>query len=115
MQAKKFELMLCCLGNGVTCCNKAVEVNGDYKIVAHISNEGNIRLYVNESYIPAQDMEKIRAHAKAAKENFLYKWSKLTDFQKIDKLLDFRPKYIYKTGASDIITVLEDEFLNTYH
>lgn len=28
---KKFELFMCCLGNGTTICNKAVEEYGDYK------------------------------------------------------------------------------------
>ena len=26
-----------CLGNGITVCNKAVEENGDYKVIAHIA------------------------------------------------------------------------------
>ena len=44
--AGKFELFYGCLGNGTTVCNKAVEENGDYKKIAHISEGGNIRLYV---------------------------------------------------------------------
>lgn len=31
-----------CLGNGITVWNRAVEVNGDYKIVAHIQDCGEI-------------------------------------------------------------------------
>ena len=27
----KFELFMCCQGNGITLCNKAVEENYDYK------------------------------------------------------------------------------------
>ncbi len=44
---KKFELFMCCLGNGITVCNKAVEENGDYKSVAHIAECGKITWYVN--------------------------------------------------------------------
>lgn len=36
----KFELFMCCLGNGVTVCNKAVMEYGDYKHIAHISDSG---------------------------------------------------------------------------
>lgn len=39
---KKFELFMCCLGNGTTICNKAVEEYGDYKIIAHIADCGKI-------------------------------------------------------------------------
>lgn len=70
---EKFELWLGCFGNGLTVCNKAVEVNGDYKTVAHISNAGNIKLYVKESYIPREDMERIKEVAENNKKNFITK------------------------------------------
>lgn len=54
----KFELFYGCLGNGTTVCNKAVTENGDYKKIAHISEGGNIQLYVAESYIPTAEMKK---------------------------------------------------------
>ena len=54
---KKFELWFGCLGNGTTVCNKAVEENGDYKIIAHISECGNIRWRVKEPYVPVEDMK----------------------------------------------------------
>lgn len=41
-----FELFLGCLGNGITICNKAVLENGDYKPIAHIRDNGNIKWYV---------------------------------------------------------------------
>ena len=45
MKAKKFKLFLGCLEDGITVCNKAVEENGDYKKIAHISDRGNIKFY----------------------------------------------------------------------
>ena len=45
----------------------AVEESGDYKHIAHISNNGKIKLYVSESYIPVEDMQRIEQ----AKEKFL--------------------------------------------
>lgn len=42
MAARNFKLFLGCLGNGVTVCNSAVMEGGDFKMVAHISNEGKI-------------------------------------------------------------------------
>ena len=35
------------LGNGLTVWNRAVEENGDYQTIAHISDEGEIRYYVD--------------------------------------------------------------------
>lgn len=73
---KKFELFLCCLGNGTTVCNKAVEENGDYKTIAHISEHGVIKFYVPKNYIPAEAMQKIREIAAKEKEKFLQEWDK---------------------------------------
>lgn len=70
---EKFELWLGCFGNGLTVCNKAVEVNGDYKTVAHISNAGNIKLYVKESYIPREDMKRIEELAENNRKSFIAK------------------------------------------
>ena len=70
---RKFELFMGCLGNGITACNRAVMEHGDYKQGAHISPAGNIRLYVPESYIPAPDMERIKAAAEGSRLDFLRK------------------------------------------
>ena len=84
----KFELFMCCLGNGVTVSNKAVTEHGDYKKVAHISEHGHIKLYVSEDYIPSEEMQKIRNTAEANKAKFLEKWNKKTDIQKYSYMLD---------------------------
>lgn len=63
MAAQNFKLFLCCLGNGVTVCNSAVMEDGDFKMVAHISNEGKITWYVGEDYPPADALASIRACA----------------------------------------------------
>lgn len=86
-----FELFFGCLGNGTTVCNKAVMENGDYKKIAHISNGGNIRLYVSESYIPVDAMEKIRAVAYRDREVFRRKFENLTEIQQYGKILDAVP------------------------
>lgn len=63
MSARNFKLFLGCLGNGVTVCNSAVMEDGDFKKVAHISNEGKITWYVGEDYPPADALASIRACA----------------------------------------------------
>lgn len=73
---KKFELFLGCLGNGTTVCNKAVEVNGDYKTIAHISEGGNIKFYVSESSIPSDAMERIKEVAARDKAKFQVNFEK---------------------------------------
>ena len=52
MAAQNFKLFLGCLGNGVTVCNSAVMEDGDFKMVAHISNEGKITWYVEPRLYP---------------------------------------------------------------
>ena len=67
MAARNFKLFLGCLGNGVTVCNSAVMEDGDFKMVAHISNEGKITWYVGEDYPPADALASIRACAEQAR------------------------------------------------
>lgn len=86
--ARKFELFCGCLGNGTTVCNKAVTENGDYKKIAHISEGGNIRLYVAESYIPAAEMEKIKAMANRDKAEFMKCFESLPEVEQYGKILD---------------------------
>lgn len=77
MQVNKFELFMCCLGNGTTVCNKAIIEHGDYKIIAHISLGGNIKLYVNEDYIPSDDMKRIKTAAQREAEDFHKRFERL--------------------------------------
>lgn len=86
--AGKFELWFGCLGNGTTVCNKAVTENGDYKTIAHISEGGNIRLYVADSYIPAAEMEKINALANREKAEFEKRFESLPEIEQYGKILD---------------------------
>ena len=88
MIAENFELWFGCFGNGITVCNKAVEENGDYKKIAHISDGGNIRLYVAESYIPAEAMEKIKAMANRTKAEFMKRFESLPEAEQYGKILD---------------------------
>ena len=85
---KKFKLWLGCLGNGITVCNSAVEEHGEYKHIAHISNNGKIKLYVSKSYIPVEDMQRIEQTAAEQRKTFLNEWNKQSDISKYEKLLD---------------------------
>lgn len=71
MAAIKFELFMCCLGNGITLCNKAVYENHDYKMIGHISAAGNVSFYVKPDYIPPEDMERIKSAAARAHNDFI--------------------------------------------
>lgn len=75
-----FELFMCCLGNGITVCNKAVCENNDYKTVAHISPAGNITYFVRAGYIPADDLERIEKAAAENRADFLVELRKLMKF-----------------------------------
>ena len=87
-----FELFLCCLGNGITVCNKAVMESGDYKTIAHIRDNGNIKWYVNpHTYVPASDLEKIE-HAAAEQKTKWEKWfATLSEISQYAFLMDHLP------------------------
>ena len=85
---KNFKLWIGCLGNGITVCNSAVEHNGEYKHIAHISDNGKIKLYVSKSYIPVEDMQRIEQTAADQRKTFLTEWNKHPDIEKYEKLLD---------------------------
>ena len=83
----KFELFMGYLGNGCTVCNKAVMERGDYKQIAHISNAGNIKWYVEPAKIPGDALLRIEHVANAHRENFI-KW--------FDSELADRPAALYE-------------------
>lgn len=85
---KKFELFICCLGNGTTICNKAVTEHGDYKTIAHISEHGAIEFYVSADYIPADAIQKIKQLADVCKSKFLEKWNRKNYLQKWEYMMD---------------------------
>ena len=87
----KFELFCGCLGNGITVFNKAVMENGDYKMIAHISEGGNIKLYVSESYIPASEMKKIEEMASREKSEYMKRFESLSEIEQYGKILDRVP------------------------
>lgn len=88
MAARNFELFAGYLGNGITICNKTAMENGDYKQVAHISEGGNIRLWVDESYIPTEEMEKIKRMAENQKKEFQKRFESLPDMKQYEIILD---------------------------
>jgi hypothetical protein len=45
MKSKKYDIGYGSMGNGTTVYNRAKEVNGDYQMVAHISDSGNVKFY----------------------------------------------------------------------
>ena len=96
---KNFKLWMGCLGNGITVCNSAVEEHGDYKHIAHISDNGKITLYVSESYIPVEDMQRIEQAAADQRKTFLTEWNKQSDIKKYEKLLDM----LYLADLTEII------------
>lgn len=87
MTAGKFELFMCCLGNGITLCNKAVYENCDYKTIGHISAAGNVSLYVEPDYIPPEDMKRIKSAAAHARNDFI---------DRLDVEIKYRPLVIFE-------------------
>lgn len=64
-KAVEYDIGMGYLGNGLTVWNRAVEVNGDYQNIAHISPEGEITFYVQD--LPQRVVERIRQTAEREK------------------------------------------------
>lgn len=64
-QMVEYDIGMGYLGNGLTVWNRAVEVNGDYQSIAHISHEGEITYYVQD--LPQSVVERIEQAAEREK------------------------------------------------
>lgn len=87
----KFLLFMCCLGNGITVCNKAVIENGDYKMIAHIADSGRIVWYVETESIPGNDLLRIEHHANVMYEVWNKKINNMTKIKAYEYMLDLMP------------------------
>ncbi len=76
------------LGNGITAydVSRTDPETHDYPIVAHISQEGVVKIY--DDSISAEDMERINEQAQSAREKFMNDWNMLSPVQQFQKLLD---------------------------
>lgn len=86
-----FDLMMCCLGNGVTLVNRAVWENNDYKTIGHISDAGNIKYYIDIKAIPQADKDRINAEAERMHRAFRTKFEALPEVNQYDKILSSLP------------------------
>lgn len=98
---RNFELFMCCLGNGVTVCNKAVKEHGDYKYIAHISPAGNITMYVSDDYIPKENMQTIQRVADENKMEFSAKFETLPKIKQYEIILDTLPYSKFRYWTND--------------
>ena len=64
-KAVEYDIGMGYLGNGLTVWNRAVEVNGDYQNIAHISPEGETTYYVQD--LPQSVVERIEQAAEREK------------------------------------------------
>ena len=69
-EAPAFDIGMGYLGNGLTVWNRAVEENGDYQTIAHISNEGEIHYYVDG--LPEDVVARIKQAAAQEQQKALF-------------------------------------------
>ena len=69
-EASAFDIGMGYLGNGLTVWNRAVEENGDYQNIAHISNEGEIHYYVDG--LPEDVVARIKQAAAQEQQKALF-------------------------------------------
>lgn len=91
MKAKKFELFMCCMGNGISVFNSAVTEHGDYKYIAHISETGNVKYYVLGDYIPEESKKKIENAAENQRQEWENFFSNLPDIKQYNYILEHLP------------------------
>lgn len=83
--AHRFELFMGCLENGIiTVCNKAVMEHGDYKVIAHISQQGEVKWYVEPGYTPASCVIKIREAAAVQQNKYETWWASLSEAKRYE-------------------------------
>ena len=99
--ARRFELFMGCLGNGITVCNKAVMEHGDYKMVAHLSDQGEVKWYVEPGYTPASDVIKIREAATIQQNKYETWWASLSEAKRYEITLD-------RMGPSELIAHIKE-------
>ena len=61
-ETKKYDIGMGYMGNGLTVYNKAESEHGDYKSIAHISNDGKITWY--DKHLPSKIKKLIEDEAK---------------------------------------------------
>ena len=83
---KKPDLMFCCLGNGVTVCDRSRLENGDYKNVAHIAACGAVKLY--DKKLPPEALQSIYQQARAEGRNFKEKFFQLSRLSALEQMYD---------------------------
>lgn len=109
------------LENGIVVCYKVDD--NCYLPIAHISNNGIIKLYVTDNYIPTEDMQEIKRTAEQQRNKFLERWNKYRDIEKYEQLLDvlnyqelvkaIQNDYKYSKSLSERVKDLEEKYLFT--
>ena len=86
------------LGNGLTVWNRAVEEHGDYQTIAHISNEGEIKYYVDG--LPDDVVARIEKAAEQEQQKALF----AANYKIGSKVyLDGKPYEIVKTNEWNVV------------
>ncbi len=75
-------------GNGITAydVSRTDPETNDYPTVAHISEEGAVKIY--DDSLSAEDIERINEQAQPAREKFMSDWNKLSVTVQYQRLLD---------------------------
>lgn len=81
---KKYSLFFGSLGNGTTVSNRLQEEYGDYKKIAHISDNGIVEYYVKS--LPTRVKKQIENHAAKDRERYKKTFGKVGKLKEIKKI-----------------------------
>lgn len=95
MRKNKFKLGVFSYPGGDVYCNTAVMEHGDYKKIAFIDKEGNLRFDVPLRFLPVGIEDKMFSDARKQREKFLAWWNKQPENYRYEKLLDRAPLKVF--------------------
>ena len=81
---KKYSLFFGSLGNGTTVSNRLQEEYGDYKKIAHISDNGIVEYYVKS--LPTHVKKQIEKHAAKDRERYKKTFGKVGKLKEVKKV-----------------------------
>ncbi len=107
------------LGNGITVydTSKTDPKADDYLTIAHISDEGNIKYYVDTHTINAEDITRIITQANEQKAKFTEQWNALTNYERYQRICDGAnalPAPNWDIFAADKNIMLVEEIIKKY-
>ena len=108
---KRFDLFIGCFGNGTVYANKAIEENGDYKKLCHVSECGKITWYVRPDSIPGKVLLIIERDADVCYQ----KWNNFIDSMSEIKAYVYLLEKVPNEAFMEVLNMKNSELWEKIH